>query len=177
MKITIFGLAGTGKSSTGKLLAEKLGFVFLSSGNLFRKMAEEHNMTLQEFEELSNNNSKFDIELDQRIKKFGEENDNFVVESRLAWHFIPDSFKVMLDCPLDVRISRIAEREKKSFDVVRGETSFRENMITTRYKVYYDIDFGNVIKEKNTFDLVIDTEKNNIEEVVSIIIRKLEDLR
>jgi cytidylate kinase len=41
MKITIFGLAGSGTSTIGKLLCEKLGYKFMSSGNIMRSWAKE----------------------------------------------------------------------------------------------------------------------------------------
>ena len=36
--IIIFGLAGSGKSTQGQLLAEKLGYVWLSVGEVIRRL-------------------------------------------------------------------------------------------------------------------------------------------
>ncbi|MBI2023878.1 cytidylate kinase family protein [Candidatus Giovannonibacteria bacterium] len=164
-KITIFGLAGTGTTSVGKILAGDMGYQFLSSGNIFRKMAEENKMTLGEFEDLCKKEHKFDLELDQRIKKFGEENDNFIIESRLAWHFIPDSVKIKLDCDFDTRINRIANREAIFFETAKEHTVFREDAIFERYKNYYGIDD---FSDKN-FDFTIDTTNIQIPVVVKNI--------
>ncbi len=41
MKIILMGIQGSGKSTQGNLLAEKLGFPYLSSGHIFRDMAGE----------------------------------------------------------------------------------------------------------------------------------------
>lgn len=171
-KITIFGMAGTGTSSTGKALAEKLGYEFLSSGNIFREMAAEKNLSLSEFEELSKTTSKYDLELDKKIENFGKTKTNFVVDSRLAWHFIPDSFKIALILDDETRFSRIARRENKSIEQVKEETNFRENMIHERYLSYYGVDLNNVFDRK-VFDLVIDTKENSIEEVVGGILSKV----
>src|SRR3989304_2879763 len=161
-KITIFGLAGTGTTSAGKMLAGKLGYQFLSTGYIFRDMAKENGMTLNKFEEATNKNPKYDNQLDQRIKEFGEKNDNFVVESRLAWHFIPDSIKIKLECDFETRVKRVAARDKISFEEAREHTEFREKMIAERYRKYYGItDFTD---EK--FDLVIDTANIDVEAVV-----------
>ena len=164
-KITIFGLAGTGTTSAGKLLAEKLGYKFVSSGNMFREMAKENGIALNEFEEMTNNDPKFDSELDKKIKEFGEKDDNFVVESRLAWYFIPDSIKVKLICDFDERIRRVAARDKIPFEEAREHNKFRDKKIAERYAKYYGImDFND-----DKFDLVIDTTNTPIPEVVSKI--------
>ena len=41
MKIILIGIQGSGKSTQGNLLREKLGFPYLSSGHIFREMAGE----------------------------------------------------------------------------------------------------------------------------------------
>src|SRR3990167_6197859 len=164
-KITIFGLAGTGTTSAGKILASKLGYQFVSSGNMFREMAKENEMTLNEFEEATNRDEKFDNELDQKIKEFGEKNDNFIVESRLAWHFIPESIKVKLICDFDERIKRVATRDKISFKEAREHNEFRDKKIAERYSKYYGI---KNFDDKN-FDLVIDTTSIAIPDVVGKI--------
>ncbi len=166
-KITIFGLAGTGKSTTAKMLTEKLGYEYISTGNMFREVAKNLGMTLNEFEVLSKTTDKYDRDLDDNTKKYGKSHDNFIFESRLAWYFVPDSFKIKLDCDFDVRTQRVANREGKPVDQVRSETIHREGLITERYRDYYGIeDFAN---DKN-FDFIIDTKVNNAEQVVEIIL-------
>ena len=45
MKIVIVGIQGAGKSTQGNLLSEKLGIPYLSSGHIFRQMAQEKTPT------------------------------------------------------------------------------------------------------------------------------------
>ncbi len=169
-KITIFGLAGTGKTTTGKLLSQSLNYEYMSTGNMFRKYAEELGITLNELEEISMKDSKYDLELDKKVEIYGKTHQDFVFESRLAWHFIPDSFKIKLDCPFDERTQRVANREEKDLTVAREETIHREEKIRTRYEMYYGI---KNFDDDNNFDLVIDTQINNAEQVVDIILFEL----
>lgn len=169
-KITIFGMAGTGTTTAGKALAERLSYGFESSGNMFRAKAKELEMSLQELEEASKHNSKYDIDLDKKVEEYGKTHDNFVFESRLAWHFIPDSFKVELKCDLDERIRRIAKREEKDFEKALEETKFREDTILHRYEKYYGL--RDIMSESN-FDLVIDTTNTGVEGVVEKIIEAI----
>ncbi len=165
-KITIFGLAGTGKTSAGKILAEKLSYRFLSTGNMFREVASDRGISLFELEEIAKTDDAIDKELDIKVEKFGKENDNFVFESRLAWHFIPDSLKISFICDLDTRIKRIADREHKDFEKAKSETLLREKAIFERFKNYYGIDD---VSDPKNFDIQIDTTKNNLEKVVEIM--------
>lgn len=172
MKITIFGLAGTGKTTAGKMLAEKLGYTYMSTGNMFRSYAEELGMKLNEFEEVANTNKEYDLRLDNEVAEYGKTHDNFIFESRLAWHFIPDSFKVSLVCDFDERVKRIASREGKSFDKVKEETIHREESITKRYKNYYGIEN---FADNSNFDFIVDTKVNNAQKVVDIIFEELKN--
>lgn len=169
-KITLFGLAGTGKTSAGKLVAEKLGYEFQSSGNMFRRLASEKNITLGELEELSRLDSQYDIALDKKVEEYGKTHDNFIFESRLAWYFIPDSFKIYFECEFEERISRVAFREQKPLEQVRKETQEREHAIGERYEKYYGI---KDVTNKDNFDLIIDTKAHNLEEVVRLILETL----
>lgn len=170
-KITIFGLSGTGKSTAGKMLASRLGYEFMSTGNMFRAYATSLGMTLNELETASEETDVHDKQLDQNTAEYGKTHDDFVFESRLAWYFIPDSFKICLSCPFEVRTLRIAEREQKPFTVAKEETIHRETSSFGRYKDYYNLeDITNPIN----FDLIVDTEHNNPEQVVAIILEALE---
>ena len=174
MKITITGLAGVGTSTTGKLLAQKLGCEFMSGGNIFRSYADELDISLNELETKALTDHSFDKELDARQKKYGEENDTFVFESRLGYYFIPDSVKVKFVCDFDERIRRISQREDRSIEEVKKLTLEREEAIRIRYKDLYDID--NFTDDKH-FDLVIDTTTTPPEKLVQALIYYIDKQR
>ena len=150
------------------MVALKLDYAYMSTGNIFRDMARDHNMTLNEFEEFTKTDEKYDRNLDEiTVTNYGKENDNFVFESRLAWHFIPDSIKIRLFCDDDTRMQRIANRENKNFEQVVGETKEREKIIYEKYKKLYGLEN---INNPDNFDLNIDTTTNDANKVVEMIL-------
>ena len=137
MKVTIFGNPGTGKSTVGKLLASRLGFEYKSSGNMFRDMAAELGISVEELDVLSLKDSQYDIKLDQMVAAYGKTHDNFIFESRLAWHFIPDSIKIALVCEENEAARRVAEREGISEEKAKENNDLRLATYATRYPVCY----------------------------------------
>ena len=64
MIIAISGLHGTGKSTIARLLAERLGIVYYSTGQAFRDLAKEKNMSLEEYTTYVEVHPDIDNELD-----------------------------------------------------------------------------------------------------------------
>ena len=172
MKITIFWVAWTGTSTVGKLLAKELWYSLHSTGNIMRTWADEAGFTLYEFEDkVIKQDLSFDTKLDQKVVDFWKDNDNFIFESRLAWNFIPDSFKISLTCDDMERYRRIHEREWGEFADCMRKTKKREEELVKRYKeVYSDIEFP---PRDDIFDLVIDTTETLPDEIIDIIIKKI----
>jgi len=169
MKITICGLAGTGTSTLGKDLASEFDYMYVSSGDLFRAEARKHNMDLYAFEHLCKINSSYDKSLDKEIAMFGKTHDNFLVESRLAWFFIPDSFKIQVTCNFSTRIQRIAKRDNLSYVDAQEKTEKREQAIRDRYRRLYSLEhFDN----PEHFDVVLDSTRTSVPKLI-IMLRTL----
>lgn len=169
-KITVFGLAGTGKGTVCKILCERLGYKSFSGGDFARATATKMGVTLLELDEMSKTDKSIDIERDKVLSDFGKSNDNFVVEARLAWYFIPDSFKICFVCDFDERTRRVAQREHKDIELVRAETIQREKSIYERFDKYYGI--KDLVSESN-FDLIIDTTSISPDAIADKILSEL----
>ena len=99
MNITITGNLGSGKSSVAKKLIEK-GYEYSSTGNIFRQLAMERGLSVEEFnkqinEAASRGDHSVDKMIDDTTTRIGKERDQVVFDSRLAWHFAPESFKIL----------------------------------------------------------------------------------
>ena len=113
---------------------------------------------------------------DAEIKKLGG-SEKIVIDSRLAFHWIPESFKVYLDLPPEVAKGRILNNLKENplrkesenaetHEEVYEKIIHRLESEKKRYKELYGVDHT----KKENFNLVIDTNKNNLEQVADIIV-------
>lgn len=169
-KITLFGLAGTGTSTVGRALAKKLGMQFVSSGDFSRSIAKELGLSINQFDEICRQDPTYDKKIDQRMIEFGQHQDNFLAEGRMTWYFIPDAFKIKLECNFDERIRRIATREQVAIEKAKDETMVREQVVADRFKKAY----GQAsISENSNFDLIIASGAISAEAVVDKIISRL----
>ncbi|MBS3128008.1 nucleoside monophosphate kinase, partial [Candidatus Woesearchaeota archaeon] len=108
MIITISGAPGSGKSTVATFLAKALHLQHYSAGQFMRDMAKERGVTLVELQkEAQEDQGKIDKEIDARTKKLGKEKDNFIIDGRMAWHFIPHAKKIFLDVEIATGARRI----------------------------------------------------------------------
>lgn len=170
--ITLSGLPGTGKTTVARLLEQRLGLRYVYSGEIFRKLAKKHEMSLEEFGRYCESHREVDEELDRyqlEVLRKG----NVIVEGRISgWlaykHHIP-AVKILLHAEIAVRAGRIVKREKGDIKQREEEILRREKSEATRYKNYYGID----VRDTSIYDLIINTGDKTPEEILEIIIRHL----
>ncbi len=173
MKITISGPPGSGKSTLSKMLSAKLGLELVSMGDIFRKLANDRCMSLDEFGTLAKCNDEIDRKLDEAQKKIALEKDNIILEGRLSGFLVDADLKVWLKAPIDIRAQRIAKRENKSISSAMKETSEREECERVRYLNYYNID----IRDLSVYDIVIDSTKLSPEEICETVEKAVKCLK
>lgn len=107
MIISISGNHGSGKSTVALRLAAKLGWPRYYIGGLRRKAAKKMGLTLAEYNKLGESDPQTDLIVDRYQEKLGKTKDNFIIEGRTSWYFIPHSLKIYLDVNEKVAAARI----------------------------------------------------------------------
>ncbi|MBT3304047.1 AAA family ATPase [Candidatus Woesearchaeota archaeon] len=176
MKITIAGTPGSGKSTVGKLLAKQLNYSYYDVGGLRREIARKRGITIEQLNVIGETESWTDTEVDNSIKEMGKKQDDIVVVGRTAFHFIPDSLKVFLECDLEAGAKRIFKGKKRAtenyYSLQSAIKKLKERIDSdkARYKKYYNLDPYN----KTNFDLMIDSTNLTIKEVMNKILDFIE---
>jgi len=173
--ITITGSLGSGKSTIAKMLAQKLGYPYYSTGEAQREIAQKMGMTTLQLNHLSDKDPSIDVQIDGIFKKMNQDGKTYVVDSRLAWHFMPDSLKVKLEVSPTIAAERImndqersGERRYRTISEVMDATLSRRQSERSRFLKTYHVD----IDDNSNFDLVIDTTDKTPEQICQIILEK-----
>ena len=173
--ITITGTLGSGKSTVAKLLSQKLGYAYYSTGEAQRKIAAERGMTTLQLNHLSDRDPSIDAQIDGIFKELNQSDKPYVVDSRLAWHFMPNSLKVKLEVSAAFAADRIindqirtGERKYRNLNEAVDAIVARRKSERTRFLKTYQVDIDN----NSFFDLIIDTTDKTPEEVCNIVLKK-----
>jgi cytidylate kinase len=167
MRITVSGLPGSGTTSLSRYLSEHHGFEMISAGEVFRQLAQEHNMELAEFGRLAEQNPSFDTMIDARQKEIASRRDNIIIEGRLSGWMVTDAdLKIWLFAPIGCRLKRIIFRDHVADEKAAAEiTVERERCEAGRYRSYYTID----ITDLSIYHLVLNSEHWGIAELGAIV--------
>ena len=172
--ITITGDLGSGKSTVAKLLQERLNYDYIYTGKIQRMIADRYHMTTVELNKYAETHPEIDAEIDSTFKSLNAST-NLIVDSRMAWFFLPHSFKVYLKTDLPVAIERIygdnlrINENYSSKEEATNQIIARKESENKRYMELYGADCTDLSK----FDLVIDTSLLTPEQVVNRIIERI----
>ena len=174
MFITINGHLGSGKSTVCDLLREQYGFTVFNTGSIQRRFANEMNISTLELNKKSRDDFSFDNQIDNTIVEYAKARvgEKVVFDSRLAWHFVSESFKVRLIIRPEIAAERVylnrqsKEEQYSSAREALDMLSERQNAEAERYRLIYDIDINN----ENDYDLIVDTSALSPEAVAQKII-------
>ncbi len=179
--ITLGGYPGSGKSTVRTILAERLGYRKFSTGDFVRELAARGGLTLEAFNEMVSESKETDLMIDAELMRIEREENNYIVDSHLAFHFIPSGFSVFLNISLETSAERVFNDKHSELRIKAGEVAetLEEALLKTqkriknheeRYCKHYGVD----PYIPSQFAFVIDTEYLTPEEVSEEILKAYE---
>lgn len=171
MIICISGLAGSGKNTVGEIVARKLNLreVKLS----FKDEAAREGVDLMKVQRAAGRDERYDRELDRRIVKEAKKGNCVVMTWLGPWMVRNADLKVWLNVSEKERAKRVAKRDGMSFKNALAHIRKRDKDNIRRYKRYYGID----ITDHSVFDLEINCDVFNPQQIADIIIKAAEAKR
>ena len=176
MHIALTGNLGSGKSTIAKIMAEKFGYTIYSTGKIQRELDEERGLTVLEMNKLMQQDHSFDNIIDEKVTQLSKESkEELFFDSRLAWHFAENAFKVFLSVSIDEAARRVYNDDKRG-DVEKytSQADAKANLIERartedeRYKEIYGLDYFNL----NNYDLVLDSTFSKPELLAEVLINE-----
>ena len=178
MKITLAGSPGSGKSTLRNMLAEHYGLKLKGTGDFMRELSKKYGYSdITKFiSEYVSEHPEIDLQVDEEQRNYGKENDDFVLDAHLGFHFVPDSIRICLRCDTAESARRILEDNKRTTEDAKTVSESIESSVKRRevmrknYQNLYKVD----IDDLNNFDFVLDTTSLSYEEVFEKVISFIE---
>lgn len=173
--ISIGGEPASGKGAVSKIIMEKLNYGIYKNGDYFRQLAKQHDMDVTNFNIYVESHPEIDKQIEYSASEYAKTHDNFIIDARLGWYAVPESFKVYLIVDIDIAAQRAFNdanrKDTEKFDSIEDQ----KNNLQKRYELENDRYFKlyNVRKaDLSNYDIVIDTTNKTPEEVADKIIEE-----
>lgn len=171
LKITLTGDLGSGKSAVSRILCERTGFEYISTGRVQRQLAQELGLDTLEMNRRADTDPSIDERIDGIFMALGKDPKGYVIDSRMAWFFLPGSFKVFLQTDVHVAVQRILndpDRNSEQYDSPEEAAQkilARKASENARFLVKYGADCANL----DNFDLVVNTAERSQKVVADLV--------
>lgn len=175
-KITLTGDLGSGKSAVSEILCAATGFDYLSTGHIQRQLAQEMGIDTLEMNRLADTDPTIDERIDSVFIALGSDPRGYVVDSRMAWFFLPGSFKIHLQTEPAVAASRILRDPNRRSERYKDEAEAVQKILARKQSenARFLAKYGANCADLHNFDLVVDTNQRSQQEVARLILRGLE---
>lgn len=170
-KISLAGDLGSGKSTVSKILIERLGATYYSTGAICRAIAAKYGVNIIEMNQYMETHPEIDHEIDDGLRALSDRDECMIIDSRMAWHFVRDTFRVYMTTELAESAKRIlragrAEEQASSVEETAENIRARKASERKRYSEQYGVD----CKDLNNYSLVVDSTYATPEEVAECIL-------
>lgn len=173
--ITISGELASGKGTVTELLSKQLNYEIYRNGAYFRQLAKEKGMDVTTFNSYVADHPEIDRQIEKSAAEYAKTHTNLIVDARLGWYAIPNSFKVYLVVDIDIAANRAFNdpnrKDTESFPTVEEQKADMMERYRLENERYFSL-YGVHKEDKANYDLVLDTSYLTPEEVKETIIRE-----
>lgn len=177
-KKNIISLAGdlaAGKGTVSRILMEDLGYGIYRNGEYARKLAKEMGLDITSFNEYLAKHPEIDLQIEKSAAEYAKDHDKFIIDARLGWYAVPESFKVYLKVDIDVAAKRAfydpnrkATENFATIEEQKADMQKRFKMENERYWKLYQVHKDDM----SNYDIVIDTTLKTPQETAEDIKRE-----
>ena len=173
MQISITGKLGSGKSTVCKMIRDRYDYEIFSTGAIQREVAREMGISTLELNKRMKQDHSLDTRIDEATTRLSRERRDcrLIFDSRMAWHFAEDTFKIFLTVDPTVAAQRVmanprdSEERYRSVEEARDKLVERSRVEQSRFRELYGVDYG----DYGNYNLVVDSSARTPEEIVDII--------
>ena len=173
--IIISGPPAIGKTTVAQGLAEEFDLVHLSGGDILKELAKDKGFDTKgndwwDTQEGMNflierqENSEFDKNVDDKLKKLFSKGDVVITSYTLPW-LVDGGVKIWLSGSKKNSVQRMTIRDNLSETNALGIVQKRYNENKIIYKTLYGFEFG---EDLSVFDKIIETDNLNAKQVLEI---------
>ena len=176
IRISLTGDLGSGKTTVSDILVKYYNLEKVSIGAIQRQMAKEMNLSLTDFSSYMEKHPEFDKVLDDKLRYYDTLDGNFLFDSRMAWYFVPSSFKVYMLATPEVAANRIikanrCDEQYTNIDEAIRLIALRRHSEKIRYSEMYNVD----ITDLSNYDLIVKTDDKDALQVADEIIHACDE--
>lgn len=173
--ISLSGDLASGKGAVSELLMKELNYTIYRNGDYFRELGKQMGLDVTSFNLYVENHPEIDRKIEYSAAEYAKTHDNFIIDARLGWYAVPESFKVYLKVDINEAAKRAFYDEKRksseSFATLEEQKQDMQKRYESENERYYNL-YGVRKEDESNYDIVIDTTHITAQDVADLIIKE-----
>ena len=181
--VIISGPPAVGKTTVAKELARERDLKYLSGGDVLKELAKDQGYDVDgddwwdrpeglKFLDQRKDNDEFDKKVDQKLEELFHQGGIIITSYTLPW-LVKGGIKIWLDGSHENSAKRMTKRDNMSSEEAYQITKKRYDENKVLYKKLYNFDYG---KDTSVFDIIIDTDDLDANQVIDIAKKSVKEL-
>jgi CMP/dCMP kinase len=181
--ICISGMAGTGKSTLSKKLAERYNLRYFSGGDVLKDLAKHEGYDVSiwgwwespeglKFLNERISDPKFDKLVDDKLLEYAQQGNVLLDSWTMPW-LLKEGFKIWLAASFEKRAARVAVRDGMTESQAQKVLKEKETRTKAIYRKLYGFGLGEDFKP---FDFILDTDNLSANEVFEVLCKVIDNV-